>query len=112
MRCTQLIGLKKEASKFLFENTKRVPCSPCPHCGKDTRDRMDTKIYESAASAGMFDDGPELNEYYLKDGRVIREVIQAVPWSSGPCIFMCLIDAADPDGKWLFPWSDEEIDNA
>ena len=89
MRCTQLIGLTVEAEEFLRKNGG------------------EGKIYEDATNEGMFEDGPMLHEYNLVGGKVAREVIQAVPWSSGPCIFMCL----EIDGKRMFEWSQEEIDN-
>jgi len=108
MRCTQVIGLNKLAQEFINENVQRIPFSPCPHCGKLTQTTMALKVYASAADQGMFDDGPELFEYTLKDGKKVREVVQAVPWSSGPCIFLCL---EDEDGKRLFEWSEEEIQN-
>jgi hypothetical protein len=33
-----------------------------------------------------------LNQYQLKDGRVVREEVQAIPWSSGPMIFYRLVE--------------------
>ena len=55
----------------------------------------------------MFDDGPSLDEFVLKDGRKIREVLQAAPWSSGPCIFLCL-EYADTEER-MFEWTEQEI---
>jgi len=103
MRCTQIIGLPKKAHKFLFENQKTVTCI---HCGSVQRIQ---KVYASAKEYGMFDDGPELLEYTLQDNSVVREVVQAAPWSSGPCIFLKLVDI---DGKDRFVWPKKEIDRA
>jgi hypothetical protein len=56
----------------------------------------------------MFDDGPELVEYTLKDGSKVREIVQAVPWSAGPCIFLAL---QNEQGETLFPWPQSALDN-
>jgi hypothetical protein len=108
MRCTQFVGLPKESVKFLQDNIAMRPHRYCPHCDKPTSEEACMDIYESAASDGMFDDGPVLHAYTLKDGRVVREVVQATPWSSGPCIFLKLMDG----DKDLFVWTEEEINKA
>lgn len=108
MRCTQIFGLSSEARKFIEENVKERDCNFCKHCGKPNGTEHDSKIYESAAHVGMFDDGPDLYEYQLKDGRVAREKVQDAPWSSGPCIFLCL----EVDGERICEWPQEEIDHA
>ena len=106
MRCTQIIGLPKEAEDFLFVKV-RMKEMPCPHCGKPiTTNKKDKAVYASARDCGMFNDGPELYEYNLKDGSMVREVVQNCPWSSGPCIFLKLVDEKGCD---LFVWSDEDI---
>lgn len=108
MRCTQIIGISPEAWEFLKENVAMIPCAPCPHCGEPTSEKMDCYSYEDASYLGMFDDGPLLEEYTLKDGSKVREVEQATPWSSGPCIFLCL---ENEKGERMFEWPQEEIDN-
>jgi hypothetical protein len=55
----------------------------------------------------MFDDGPSLYEYTLKDGSKVKEVVQACPWSSGPMIYLCL---EDEHGNKMFPWPEEEME--
>ncbi len=92
MRCTQIIGLNREACEFISKHT------------------FSYMVYEDATDQGMFDDGPMLTEYVLQDGSKVREFIQAVPWSSGPCIFLALKDVES--GKILFPWDEETINNA
>lgn len=76
MRTTQFIGLTKLASDFV-KNLKELPTDKSTH--------------------GMFDEEIvlrkwEINEKYKndRDGECIREVVQEVPWSSGPMIFTCL----------------------
>lgn len=106
IRMYQHIGLTTEAYVFLTENTKRVPSSVCPKCSHAISTRMDFKIYMEEDV--FYGDGPSLHEYSLKDGRVVREVIQAMPMSSGPMGFLCL----EIDGERLFEWTDDEIRNA
>ena len=107
MRCTQIVGLTQEALDFLVQNTKQITDMCCPHCLKEITKKADAVIYDSAKDSGMFEDGPELYKHNLQDGRIAREIVQAVPWSSGPCIFLCL----EIDGKREFEWSEEELNN-
>lgn len=107
-RSTHIIGLPDEAIVFLRENIKHIPEIVCPDCGKIISETWDNKEYDSARDLGMFDDGPGLNEYTLKDSSVVREKVQASPWSSGPCIFLMLVDE---DGEILYKWSVEEIES-
>jgi len=108
MRCTQLMGLSSKAEEFLKEHCNIVVTQECPRCHHPLSEGRECEAYESAAHVGMFDDGPELQEYQLRDGRKAREVVQAAPWSSGPCIFLCL----EVDGERIGEWPQEEIDNA
>jgi DNA-directed RNA polymerase subunit RPC12/RpoP len=108
MRCTQFIGLTDEAQSFLIENCLEVADSVCPHCGSTITTKNKSEVYSSAKHFGMFEDGPDLLKYYLKDGKTLFEVVQAAPWSSGPCIFLCL---EDEKGNRLFEWSDEDINS-
>jgi len=108
MRCFQLMGLTPEAENFLSVNCATEPDmnSLCPHCGKPTKEQrivLGVKHVES-----FYTDGPDLHTYKLKDGRIIKEIIQAEPWSSGPVSFLCL---ELEDGTRIGEWSQEEIDN-
>ena len=107
MRHTQFIGLPPEALKFLEEHCEIIPDSTCHHCGGILSYKKRTEIYADAKQYGMFDDGPMLSKYYLKDGREVFEDIQCCPWSSGPMIFLCL---KDKDKNILFKWDDKEIE--
>jgi glutaredoxin len=103
------MGLPEKAEKFLADNVRMIE-TKCPYCGHaEVTDTEDKRIYASAKNEGMFDDGPELYEYTLNGGEKVREVVQAAPWSSGPCIFLKLVDEA---GKDLFTWADKDINNA
>lgn len=107
IRETQLFGLTEDAKQFLRENCNKVTTSTCPQCGYILSEGFDSKIYDDKQSLGMFEDGPLLKEYILKDSTTAKEIVQASPWSSGPCIFLCL----ELDGEKKFEWSQEDIDN-
>lgn len=108
MRGTQIYGLKEEAKKFLEENIEKIPDIVCPDCGKITTYKNNKRVYESAKECGMFDDGPELYEYVLKDKTIVCEVVhECTPWSSGLCIFLDLCDKNT--GEVLFGWTGKEI---
>ena len=93
MRCTQLVGLPKSAFDYMGEAWKSG------------------KVYDAVTGrqAGMFDDGPDLEEYLLPNGEVFREEVQCTPWSSGPMIFLRLVQVG---GDKKFEWSQEDIDRA
>lgn len=105
MRCYQHRGVTKEACDFLSANVKMVPLIVCPKCGEVISKKMDCSIY--VVKDAFYDDGPSLYKYNLKDGRIAKEVVQAMPWSSGPVGFLCL----EVDGNCMFEWPEEEIDN-
>lgn len=105
MRMYQEIGLKQEARDFLDRHTKKVPTTVCPKCGEVIAWKSDGKIYFFEEL--FCNDGPSLWEYNLKDGRKIKEVVQAEPWSSGPVAFFCL---EYEDGTRIFEWEEEEME--
>ena len=107
MRCDQWIGLTQEAQDFLEHNCRKVPGQVCPKCGEVLSHVKDCKAYEEVD--GMFGTpAGSLYEYNLIDCRIAKEVVQEAPWSSGPCFFLCL----EIEGKKMFEWPQEEIDNA
>lgn len=57
---------------------------------------------------GAFGNSFPLYEYTLQNGRVVREAVQATPWSSGPCFFIAL---KDEEGNWIQEslWSNKAI---
>ena len=128
MRCTQIFGLSQKAKNFLNKHAERIPLETCPTCRSQKISRgflvamklegvhlvgndYIQEVYdrETGVNAGMFEDGPELLRYKLKTGKWVKEIVQASPWSSGPCIFLCL---EDEDGHRIGEWSKKEIDNA
>lgn len=94
-RETQYIGLTEAAQDFVAQ------CDPLP---SDT------------STTGMFDEEVPLMKWNmhpvflaeLKDYRrvmCIREVVQEVPWSSGPMIFTCLeLDWGNGSTALAFEW--------
>ncbi len=110
MRMTQTYGLTKEAEEFLKENVEMIPNLICPRCEEVVSYRQNKKIYGNAKDAGMFNDGPELTEYMLKDGSIVREKLNKyAPWSSGPNLF---IDLVDINGDILYGWTEKEINES
>ena len=112
-RSTQEMGLSSAAWKFLQEKSERIPIQICSTCNHQTGGEIISEVYdkETGENAGMFQDGSPLEKYKLKDGTWVYEVIQACPWSSGPVIFLTLVD----EQKQRIPsldWPQEEIDNA
>lgn len=108
MRSTQYMGIPDEAEKFIRNNIKRSPSKICSECGHNSGGQELSEIYDSAADQGMFDDGPNLYRYTMKDGTTWIEKVQAVPWSSGPCIFLMLVQE---NGPGEFKWDEESINN-
>lgn len=102
------MGLHDSAHQFLEDHAQRRPKETCPTCrqtipGKDGS--MVSRMYddETGREAGMFDDGPDLFEYTLKNGHKVQEVVQTVVFSSGPMIFLAL---RDEEGKIFCKWPD------
>ncbi len=110
MRMTQTYGLTKEAEKFLKENVEMIPNLICANCKEVVSYKENKKIYGDAKNAGMFNDGPNLWEYMLKDGTIVREKLNKhTPWSSGPNLFT---DLVDQDGNLLYEWTEKEINES
>ena len=103
-RSLSLIGLKDEAREWLEKQLdQKKEC--CPTCGAKLATGFQPTIYDREDV--WYGTELELREFVTKNGKVIREVIQEIPWSSGPVVFMCL---EDQKGKQLFPWSKEEME--
>lgn len=71
-RSTQYIGLNHNALKWL-RNANAIQIDNIEHF-----------------TLGMFEEEVPLDTYILPDGSYVYEVVQYVPWSSGPMIFTCL----------------------
>jgi len=107
------MGLPKEAEVFLDQYGMKAQ-STCPHCGGLIGPaRRQSTIYADAKTQGMFDDGPLLHDYPLTDGGKAREIVQAAPWSSGPCIFLALriFDSTGATTREIL-WPQDKIDQA
>ncbi len=101
MRCTQFIGLSKEARDFINKyNGKKL----CEYEGN-------TGMFEEPLMYGIYEVEIPYNYYGVEMTRkeTYIEITQAEPWSSGSCIFTCLenIITKHRIGKW----SEEDIDN-
>jgi len=103
-RSYQEIGLRKEAISFLDKNAKKKPSLVCPDCGKVISEKIDYEVYDFEDV--FYGDGATLRKYFLKDGKIAKEVIQAMPWSNGPIGFFCL----EINNKLMFKWEDVEIE--
>jgi len=106
MRCSQYFGLSAEADLYIKENVAEVPNILCPHCSKVVNTKIDAHVYKIDEDDYMGWGHPPLSEYRMKDGSILKEVVQDVPWSSGPCYFLCL---ENEDGEQVFEWPEEEI---
>lgn len=106
MRCYQHFGLTGEAELYLKENCVTIPDIVCPDCSKVITTKR--KVLGMENKGVFYEDGPTLHTYEGKDGKIIKEIVQAMPWSSGPCGFLCL---ELEDGTRIGEWSQEEIDN-
>lgn len=104
MRMTQIMGLSPRAHQFIIDNRMIVQekCS-CPHCVTPHVDVEVNKEIGDASHYGMFDDGPKLLGYQLKDGSWVNEYVQECQWSSGPMIFLSL------EGHPELDWTEEEM---
>ena len=69
MRTTQFVGLNNKAIAFVSKLKE---------------------IDEGNKTSGMFDEDIPLRSWEHPEKGIIREVVQEVPWSSGPMIFTCL----------------------
>lgn len=109
-RCTQIMGLHSRAEQWLQENQKiRLHKCSCPYCAKPHREHPVARFHESAKDLGMFDDGPDLIKYQLKDDSWVYEYVQEAPWSSGPMIFLALRrEDQTPIEETL--WKEEEME--
>lgn len=98
-RTTQFIGLSQEATQFLKVHNAKILCGYTM-----THGMFEEEIY------GNIYETEHKYDYYgseMIDKHTCVEVVQAEPWSSGPCIFTCLMDLGSL--KRIGEWSDKEI---
>lgn len=106
MRTWQFHGLTGEAEVWLKENCVEVVTNCCPNCKHPLS--FGPEVLSTEQIDSFYGDGPHLRSIRTKDGKLVKEVIQAEPWSSGPCTFLCL---ELEDGTRIGEWSEEEIDH-
>jgi hypothetical protein len=80
MRTTQWIGLTANAKVFVGN----------------------LEILESDTYAiGMFEEEIPLKKWVTPQGKIVREVVQTAPWSSGPMIFTYLTIDGEKKYQWI-----------
>jgi hypothetical protein len=97
-RWTQYIGLHPKAREYVkgakvlatFKGTEGIAGEPVTY-----------SLFEVPFTYDFY--GEEMTDW-----RTYVEVTQAIPWSSGPMIFTCLVDVMT--GKKMFEWTKEEIE--
>lgn len=125
MRTDQWIGLNERSEKFLMEKFGRdftleqkmywsLPEDPQSKPEVTTRSGRSIPhwyIIETDPVGGAFGDyaAGYLRTYKDDSGYIIREKLQATPWSSGPCYFVAL---QDEEGNFIedLMWTEAEID--
>jgi len=106
MRAYQPYGLTGEAVIWIEKNCQTESGLICPHCGFAVT-TVPKIILEEQADV-FYGDGPVLHTYLTKSGAMVKEVIQAQPWSSGPCVFLCL---EMEDGERIGEWDEDIIEH-
>jgi len=89
MRTDQFIGLNERGKKLIDGAIKHV-------------DRT---------LEGAFGSTTSLKTWVHTDGSILKEMVQASPWSSGPCYFYALQDEED---RWVGEslWTSDEINDS
>lgn len=112
MRCWQFQGLTACAEVWLENNCVQVVTKSCPNCNHPLR--LEPEVISEEHHDSFYGEGPTLRTMRLKDGgnicppsSTVKEVIQAEPWSSGPCTFLCL---ELEDGTRIGEWDQETVE--
>lgn len=87
-----------------MKNVELIDDKHCPNCNIVISKKRNVI---SNTHEDMFYGGPVLSTYRTKDGRIISEIVQTVPWSSGPVAFLCLQD--NNTGEKMFEWTENKI---
>lgn len=118
-RTDNYIGLSPRAEEFLKNNCHEIFVTTIREYPKDRE--KNTILSEKSVSVelwsekydkleGAFYNSFPLYEYYLRNGKTVIEVLQADPWSSGPCFFLCLADKDTGNPIEETKWTEEEIE--
>ena len=114
MRCDQFIGLNDEAKTYL--EREKVLLSSTFEIDWTTKeinriDEYSIDIQEYSFITGAWqDEVARLHEYTWPSGEKCREIVQATPWSSGPCYFLCLeIVGGESAGDKLYEWTEKKM---
>ena len=106
-RNTQYIGLSSEAWDFLEKHKYKQLCEYHMTEGMFDEPVMGS-IYECTLEREGIYSLPG-NEYMEEYKETFVEIVQAMPWSGGPCIFTCLKHITIEE--YIGLWSDEEMNN-
>jgi hypothetical protein len=120
MRYDQYIGLTEKAISIVCPGTQTVLYTTTVTYPDGHTETFEREAEESIAKHKTYEevDGAwaenflSLQEYVLPDGRVIREYVQAEPWSSGPCYFLALEEMIEGEWEVLVEslWTEAAID--
>ncbi len=99
-RSTNFVGMPDGLDKIIGKTDIK--------CGQ-VKDKYPYDIVNTGEKIyGMVGEELDSLKEYHKDGKLVyREKVQCAPWSSGPCIFLKLVDA---NGKDCLVWTEKEID--
>lgn len=106
MRTYQHFGLTGTAELWLEKFCVQEPEVVCPICDHVLITKL--KILSEEQLDSFYENGPVLHTYLTKNGGIVKEVVQMMPWSSGPCGFLCL---ELEDGTRIGEWDEEEIEH-
>jgi len=106
-RSTQYIGLTDRAHRFLKEHDSMMSCSE----NRCTKGMFEEDIPLGTWRITLRKTSPTLGEPADQQHFIVREVVQAEPWSSGPMIFTCLefdFGQGDEDFRTrIFQWIED-----
>jgi hypothetical protein len=88
MKETTIIGLPKEAVKFVESNLLNT---------------NSYKVYEVINDFGYLGERLELHEYYLTNQRIVRERVEKRVFNQGYDVYLCLVGE---EGETLYSWED------
>jgi hypothetical protein len=102
-RSATIVGLSKRALTFLRNEGKTKSVNSCEHCGHCSGKELVSQTYETIEV--FVNEDYQLQKWRLKDGRIAKEVVQCIPWDSGPILYTCL----EIDGVRKFLHNEDEV---